>query len=255
MIGTSTQCLFDKSLSVALNKIKNLSIDFVEIVNEGYHELNRYNYRAHRDFLEENGLKSVIHAPFSDINIGALNEKIRRTSLKLIFETLEIAHEMGSLLVVIHPAHKSPLSGRFPKAYEKVQRRSLEEIDRVAEKIGVRVALENMPSFWILDGQTPDRIAELVDGTNLGVTFDIGHLNTTTKNFDEFIELLKDRIVHAHLSDNDGTKDSHLALGEGTVPWKEVLEKLPKVPMSVEVKTFEGTTKSIKFLKELQSNI
>ena len=255
VIGVSTQCLFDKSLSLALHKIKSLNVDFVEVVNEGYHELNRYNYKTYKEFLENNALKSTIHAPFSDINIGSLNEKMRRASLSLLFETLEIAYEMGSLLVVIHPAHKSPLSGKFPKAYEKAQRRSLEEIDRVAERIGIRVVLENMPSFWILDGQTPERIAELIDGTSIGVAFDIGHLNTTTGNFDDFIELLRERIEYVHLSDNNGTEDSHLALGEGTVPWKEIMKKVPRVPTSLEVKSFEDAIKSLKFLEELRSGI
>ncbi|USS40020.1 sugar phosphate isomerase/epimerase [Thermococcus aggregans] len=254
MIGVSTQCLFDKSLGLVLHKIKNLDVDFVEIVNEGYHELNRHNYRVHKEFLEDNALKSTIHAPFSDVNIGSLNEKIRRVSLSLLFETLEIAHDTGSLLVVIHPAYRSPLGGKFPKAYEKVQKRSLEEIDRVAEKIGIKVVLENMPSLWILDGQTPERIAELIDGTNLGVAFDVGHLNTTTRNFDEFIELLRDRIEYIHLSDNNGTEDSHLALGEGTVPWREILKKIPRVPMSLEVRTFDAVLKSLNFLEELSNS-
>ena len=248
VIGVSTQALYDKSLSLALYKIRQLKVNFVEIVNEGYHALNKHNYKTHAEFLEEARLKSVIHAPFSDINIGSLNEKIRRASLELLFETLKIAHYMGSMLVVIHPAHHSPLSGRFPKAYEKIQKRSLEEIDKVAQKVGIKVALENMPSFWILDGQTPERIKELIEGTDIFVTFDIGHLNTVNGEFTEFIKLLKDRIIYAHLSDNDGVHDSHLALGEGNVPWKDVIRQTPHVPMSLEVKSFDGVLKSLEFL-------
>ncbi|RKX45067.1 MAG: sugar phosphate isomerase/epimerase, partial [Thermotogae bacterium] len=76
-----------------------------------------------------------------------------------------------------------------------------------------------------------------------------------TGNFDEFIELLRDRIEYVHLSDNNGTEDSHLALGDGTVPWKEIMKKVPRVPMSLEVKTFDGAIKSLKFLKELRGSI
>ncbi|NJE08839.1 sugar phosphate isomerase/epimerase [Thermococcus sp. M39] len=250
MIGVSTYALFDKSLGVALYKFREFPLDFVEIMDEGYHVLDKYNYKPHLEALESYGLKNIIHAPFSDLNIAALSEKLRRVMLETIFETLEIAHEMGSLLVVLHPGHYSPLSLKFPKAYEKVHKRSLEEIDRVAEKIGVKVALENMPKFPILDGQTADRIYNLIDGTNLYVTFDVGHLYTVTKNYAEFLELLGDRIIHIHLHDNDGKNDSHLALGDGIIPWDDVLEILPKnITWSLEVRSLDDFKKSLEFLK------
>lgn len=250
MIGVSTYVLFDKSLGVALYKLREFPLDFIEIMNEGYHLLDKYNYKLHLESLESYGMKNVIHAPFSDLNIGALNEKLRRVTLEIIFETLEIAHEMGSLLVVLHPGHYSPLSFKFAKAYEKVHRRSLEEIDRVAEKIGVRVALENMPKFPILDGQTAERIHNLIDGTNLYVTFDVGHLYTVTKNYVEFLELLGDRIIHIHLHDNNGESDSHLALGDGVIPWDDVLKVLPKdITWSLEVGSLGDFKKSLEFLK------
>ena len=255
VIGVSTQALYNKSLTLALHKISQLKIDFIEIVNEGYHTLNRHNYKVHMNFLEEAKLKNIIHAPFSDVNIGSLNEKVRRISLELLFETFEIAHEMGSALVVIHPGHHSPLSSRFPKAYEKVQKRSLEEISKISQKIGITVALENMPSYPILDGQTPERIKELIDGTEILVTFDIGHLNTVNAQFDKFIELLEDRIIYTHLSDNHGTNDSHLALGEGNIPWKTLLNQLKDIPMSLEVKTFEDILKSLEFLNKIPKGV
>ncbi|MBO8175575.1 MAG: sugar phosphate isomerase/epimerase [Thermococcus sp.] len=250
MIGVSTYALFDKSLGVALYKFRGFPLDFIEIMNEGYHALDKYNYKFHLEFMENHGLKNVIHAPFSDLNIATLNERLRRVMLKVIFETLEIAHEMGSLLVVLHPGHYSPLSFKFPKAYEKVHKRSLEEIDKVAEKIGVKVALENMPKFPILDGQTAERMYNLIEGTNLYVTFDVGHLYTVTSDFTEFVELLKDRIIHIHLHDNDGENDSHLALGDGIIPWSNVLKILPKdVTWSLEVRSLDDFKKSLEFLK------
>ncbi len=251
MLGVSTICCFDVSLGTALYKISRIrGIDFVEIVNENYHMLDRYNYGLHLATLEEKGLKNVIHAPFSDINIASLNERIRRASLDILFEALEVAQLMGSLLVVVHPGHLSPAGMKFPKAYEKIHKRSLEEIDRYSKKLGIRVALENMPAFSILDGRTCERIRELIDGTELYVALDVGHLNTVTHNFEEFIELFRDRIIHVHLHDNDGKNDSHLSLGEGNVPWEDILRMLPrKATWSFELTNLDSVMKSLRFIK------
>lgn len=250
MIGASTYALFDKSLGVAIHKLGKFPIDFVEIMNEGYHVLNRYNFKFHLETLEEYGLKNVLHAPFSDLNIASLNERIRRATLEQIFDTIEMAHLMGSMLVVLHPGHHSPLSFKFPRAYETIHRRSLEEIDKFAEKMGVKVALENMPKFPTLDGQTAQRIQELIDGTNIYVAFDVGHLHTVDGKFVEFVELLRDRIIHVHLHDNDGKNDSHLALGEGTVPWSLVFSSIPKdVTLTIEVGSLDNIKRSLEFLK------
>ena len=251
MIGISTTCCSDVSLGTALYKISRVGdIDFIEIVSENYHMLDRYNWRLHLESLESRGLKNVIHAPFSDINIASLNEKIRRASLDILFETFEVAQSMGSLLVVIHPGHLSPASMRFPKAYEKIHKRSLEEIERYSRRLGIRVAVENMPAFPILDGRTCERIQELVDGTELYVAFDVGHLNTVTRNFREFVDLLGDRIIHVHLHDNDGNTDSHLGLGKGSVPWEEVLKILPrKASWSLELGSLDAAVESMEFVK------
>ncbi len=251
MLGISTTCCSDVSLGTALHRITGVrGIDFVEIVSENYHMLDEYNCRLHLETLEEEGLKNVIHAPFSDINIASLNERIRRAALDILFETFEVAQNMGSLLVVIHPGHLSPASMKFPKAYEKIHRRSLEEIDRYSRKLGIRVALENMPTFPILDGRTCSRIHELIDGTELYVTFDVGHLNTVTQNFGEFVELLEDRIIHVHLHDNDGIEDSHLALGRGNIPWEDVLKILPRsASWSLELNSLSEAVESLNFIK------
>ena len=105
-------------------------------------------------------------------------------------------------------------------------------------------------NFQILDGQTAERIHELVDGTNLYVTFDVGHLCTVTKNYIEILELLGDRIIHIHLHDNDGKNDSHLAVGDGVIPWDDVLGILPKdIAWSLEVRNLDDLKRSLELLK------
>lgn len=83
-----------------------------------------------------------------------------------------------------------------------------------------------MPNFPILDAQTPESLDELIEGIDFRVTFDVGHLNTTTRDFDSFIETFRERIVHIHLHDNFGKRNEHLALGEGNIPWERVLQRL-----------------------------
>ncbi|WP_232461728.1 sugar phosphate isomerase/epimerase family protein [Thermococcus pacificus] len=85
----------------------------------------------------------------------------------------------------------------------------------------------------------------------IGVTFDVGHLNTTTRNFDRFLELFGKRIVHIHLHDNSGNRDEHLPVGDGTVPWKEALPKLPPVTRALEVNDLKSARRSLEFLKSL----
>jgi len=118
------------------------------------------------------------------------------------------------------------------------------------KKWELKLLLKICQNFQILDGQTAERIHELVDGTNLYVTFDVGHLCTVTKNYIEFLELLGDRIIHIHLHDNDGKNDSHLAVGDGVIPWDDVLRVLPKdITWSLEVRNLDDLKRSLELLK------
>ena len=81
------------------------------------------------------------------------------------------------------------------------------------------------------------RDAEKIAEKQLGVTWDVGHLNVLKKKgfTDEDIlkqtELIskdKTMVKHVHLTDNFGFADSHLAPGMGNVPIKGILEELEK---------------------------
>jgi sugar phosphate isomerase/epimerase len=84
-----------------------------------------------------------------------------------------------------------------------------------------------------IKGKEAKRIAE----KQLGVTWDVGHLNVLKKKGFTDEDILKQTrliskdktmVKHVHLTDNFGFADSHLAPGMGNVPLKGILEELEK---------------------------
>ncbi|MDD1771934.1 MAG: sugar phosphate isomerase/epimerase, partial [Methanomassiliicoccales archaeon] len=71
-----------------------------EIVAEGKHLLRRII----DDFIRltpSYDLRFSVHAPLSDINIGAANPKLCQASLGEVLECMEMAHRMGIDLVTV----------------------------------------------------------------------------------------------------------------------------------------------------------
>ena len=57
--------------------------------------------------------------------------------------------------------------------------------------------------------------------------------------------------MHYHLHDNDGTVDSHAAIGDGTIDFSRVMQVVRKsgvIPV-IEVATLEGVIRSIERLE------
>ncbi|ASJ12858.1 sugar phosphate isomerase/epimerase family protein [Thermococcus thioreducens] len=254
MLGISMTAYGGKSLKGFerwVERAKSLGLGFIEVVSEWPHYLTRETLPVFRDALHSYGLRVSVHAPFSDINIGSFNDRIREASLGIIRETIELAAELEATSVTIHPGHCSPVSMKNRRKYLEMHRESLRMIARWSSEYGIKVGVENMPYFPILDAQTCERLRELVEGIEIGVTFDVGHMNTTTGKFERFLDVLGERMIHVHLHDNSGRKDEHLALGDGTVPWAKVLPRLPKTTWALEVGDIESARRSLEFLKKL----
>ncbi len=117
---------------------------------------------------------------------------------------------------------------------------------------GIKVAVENMPNLDFMLGRTPQELADLVEGTELGICFDIGHANTVG-DIDGFIDLLGSRFVNVHLHDNRGKIDEHLVLGEGNVDFGSALKKLSsyKGNYVIESRDFPSAVESRDILRQM----
>lgn len=194
-----------------------------EIVAEGLHRLENIEKR----FIEVAGsfdLEYSVHAPLSDINIGSLNPAMREASLKEVLVAIECCGRMGIDLITFHPGFISPLGQLDRGAVMRETARSIRDIDRAASEHGVVAALENMPRMPITTCTEPRELLSLVEGTSLGVCFDIGHAHTNG-NIDEFLKHVG-RFSNVHIHDNDGSSDQHLTIGEGRIDFEHVLSAM-----------------------------
>ncbi|UCG68244.1 MAG: sugar phosphate isomerase/epimerase [Thermoplasmata archaeon] len=197
--------------------------DSWEIIAEGMHTMSEIqeNIKEAKDSYD---LQYSVHAPFSDLNIASLNPKIRESSIAQIEDSIRISSELDIRLVTIHPGYKSPLGAYFAGKIEETNKKSLKELDRAGEEHGVVLALENIPKMWISLCSDADEMKGLIEGTNLKICFDLGHahISDAVKGFLD----LKENIANLHLHDNHGDKDRHMILGEGNVPFTEILRAL-----------------------------
>ena len=68
-------------------------------------------------------------------------------------------------------------------------------------------------------------IIDNIKNENVGICFDSGHYHAHFN--DEFdFEKFKDRIFAVHFHDNDKSGDLHLIPFDGTLDWKDTIEKL-----------------------------
>ena len=110
-------------------------------------------------------------------------------------------------------------------------REAVAELVPVARQAGVKLLLENI----ISSGTRVSKLVKLLDEVdpqgNVGLCVDLGHAHVEGDIVEE-LQLALPRLDHLHVHDNDGTTDSHLAPGAGTIPWREVLAQLDAADFS-----------------------
>ncbi|MDR3074453.1 MAG: sugar phosphate isomerase/epimerase [Candidatus Methanoplasma sp.] len=240
------------------NKIMDaVSRDFGlwEIFSEADNTITKFSSRFD-DMRSRFSMEYSVHAPICDINIAAVNDKVRETSVKEMMDTLEHANRMGIEMVTIHPGVYSMVLDGLRGRSGELAKDSLRRIEKASAETGVTAAIENMPSFAIMMGQTPEELLCLIDGTDLKVCFDIGHANTMGAT-DRFIDLLGERIANIHIHDNNGDVDAHMTIGDGNIDFMHVLSKLKGCGGNyiIESRTLESAIESKKRLEAMMRKV
>src|SRR5205085_8201765 len=106
--------------------------------------------------------------------------------------------------------------------------RSAEEICRLAERCGVRVAFEVIPN----DVSSPSALVQLLerdlDETRAGLCLDFGHAHLLGDVADA-VETAAEHLIATHVHDNRGRDDEHLLPFRGSINWDTALLTMQKI--------------------------
>ncbi|MBD3189188.1 MAG: TIM barrel protein [Candidatus Heimdallarchaeota archaeon] len=271
--GTSLAINFKiKSILDFLETAALKKLSAVELVIEPPHcfidGLTEQKRKEIKSKAEELGLELTIHATFADINLGSLNPNVRRFALKEIKKCIRLASELEAKIVTVHPGDLGAIGITFPEKTKNQITKSLVELTEFAIKMNVKIGLENMPICpWIQleDIYTPEGIrsfVETVDSSTLGITWDIGHSNTTNIPLEEFFKAFAKYLIHVHLNDNEGIKngwrDTHLEVGQGSINWGGVYEKLQEINypglLIFELRNWQMIDNSLAFIHNIRKD-
>ena len=181
--------------------------------------------------LQDNSLGLVCHLP-TFLTTADLTESLRRASVTEMLLSLDVAAELGAKKVVLHPSMVAGMGVFVPATAKGYAFDFLAEMVAAAGHLDVTICLENMFPRNLL-GVEPDDFDEIFRAfPSLKLTVDTGHANIADqkgRRLQKLVERFGKKIGHLHFSDNQGRRDDHRAVGEGTVHFSELVRSLKAI--------------------------
>lgn len=195
----------------------------------------------------------TLHGVFFDICVNSVDSRIKSISIERMKHSVEIAHELGCSGVIFHtntiPGFETDfyIKGwvdNYTEFYSKL----------CDENKDINIYVENMFDFH---PYTLKQLAvNMQNISNWGVCYDVAHSHIHDLPTKEWIQELKPYIKHLHINDNDGKKDLHLAVGDGSLDWFDFFKLLNdnniNSSMLIEVNGAYKQEQSFNYLKEHQ---
>ena len=253
----------------------------LEIAAHGFEWVEVYATRTHFDYhnpsavadlqqwLAEAGLRlRSIHAPTAEgftggrwsgtLSLASGDLEARAHAVRETERALHIARRIPAAVLVAHLGIPRTQRGDTRVAPYGVEadphvrpagdsraaaRRSIEELQRMAEPLGVQIAVEVIPNELSRAGSIVHFVED--DLGRVGICLDFGHAHLDGDVIDA-VETVSEHLIATHVHDNRGRGDDHLLPFDGTIDWAAVLTTVQKVgydgPFMFEIAA-QGSTK------------
>lgn len=182
---------------------------------EALDSLDKARLKETAAIFRENGISTTVHAPFMDLNPGALDRLVREATRFRFRQLMDAAEILRPTVAVFHPGYDR---WRFGGNRDRWLRYAVDTfvplVDRAAD-YGLTVAVENIFE------EEPSTLKELlgsIPSPFFRHCFDVGHWNLFSRiGMDEWFNELGAFIAEAHIHDNSGSADDHLPVGEAGI--------------------------------------
>jgi sugar phosphate isomerase/epimerase len=238
--GVSTHLFHDQRLS---------RTHLAQVAAYGFEAVEVFATRSHFDYhdaaaiqqlgqwLKETGLAlHGVHGPIAEsmaagdrwgptISTAVNDAAKRQAAVKEMDAALNIARQIETSVLVVHLGTPTVQGGENNRT---AAIRSAEEICRLAEPVGIRVALEVIPNGLSDGASLVSMIERDLEGTHAGICLDFGHAFLLGDVADT-IETVAEYLATTHVHDNQGARDEHLVPFDGRINWDVALMTMQKV--------------------------
>jgi sugar phosphate isomerase/epimerase len=253
-IGLSMLYCLDKPFKHILNCLPDLNINHVELTDEGLHALTANRVKKLKEIAKNHDLDFVVHAPWAAVNIATISPVLRRAVLKRLRQSLVLAGQLDCRLWLFHPGFRSALDRFYPGKDWQLNLDSVRSLLKLARQEGVTIAIENMPEPYPALLKSVDEFHMFYQDLNddISMVLDVAHANLNNQ-INDFINQFSEKIIHMHLSDNQGSSDQHLGIGCGTLDWSSFAKDVKKAHYDklVMIESTDHLQESIQYLERL----
>jgi sugar phosphate isomerase/epimerase len=211
----------------------------VEIAAHGFEAVELFAIRDHFDYRDRRAAVALaewlddtrlrlhsLHAPIAGgyaggawtdgLSLAAADESRRKAAVEETLATLDVAAAVPYQVLVVHCGVPTPHAAPGDNHRGSLVR-SLEELSPVAQRYGVKLAVEVIPNELSTPSALVDMIESEIDA-DLGICMDVGHARLMGDVVDA-IETCSGHLITTHLHDNRGRSDEHLVPGKGAIDW------------------------------------
>jgi sugar phosphate isomerase/epimerase len=237
-------------VSTHLYHAQRLSRDhLLEVAAHGFECVEIYATRTHFDYhnptaiadlqgwLADAGLElRSVHAPTAEsftggrwggsLSLASADAAARAHAVSETEKALHIARRLPVPVLVAHLGVPRTQRSEGAADSRAAARRSIEELVRIAEPLGVRIAVEVIPNELSRAGSIVHFVEDDLDG--VGICLDFGHAHIDGDVIDA-VETVSEHLIATHLHDNRGRVDDHLVPFDGTIDWAGTLLAVQKV--------------------------
>jgi sugar phosphate isomerase/epimerase len=221
-----------------------------EVASSGFEAIELFATRSHFDYRDESAIERLaewlaatglrlhsVHAPITDVFgkagwaatfSNAVVDGPRRTAaVQETAAALNLARRIPYRVLVLHLG--TPATKNNPGDNNKAAAvRSLGEICRVAEPLGVGIALEVIPNRLSDASSLVSLIEGEIDCSQAGICLDFGHAHLMG-DVPDAVETAAEHLITTHVHDNHGRDDEHLAPYHGSIDWDSALITMQKI--------------------------
>jgi sugar phosphate isomerase/epimerase len=222
-----------------------------QVAAYGFETVELFATRSHFDYrdeaaigqltawLEETGLTlNSVHAPITDsfgkgdrwaaTYSNAMSDPGKRqAAVKEAEAALQIARRIPFPVLVVHLG--TPDDKNNPGDNSRgAALRSAQEICQLAERLGVRVALEVIPNSLSTPSSLVTLLERDLESPHAGICLDFGHAFLGGDVADA-VEMAAEHLIATHVHDNHGRSDEHLVPFQGAIDWDAALVTMQKI--------------------------